>query len=92
LLNDIHAKLLQASFIFSNEVRLPFKAQWLFYVPPVLTFKILRSAHTVHLCLFQWPQNRASISLYIINCLEVYNRDRERLLRGTNWIFKYYSS
>ena len=41
-----------------------FKAQWKLYVPPDLTFTILRSAHTVHLCVLCGSQNKQRLFPY----------------------------
>jgi hypothetical protein len=41
----------------------PFKIQWLLYVPPGLTLKILRSTHSVFMCFVGLSEQRAVISL-----------------------------
>jgi len=40
------------------------KAQWSLYVPPGLTLKILRSAHTVYLCVLFGYQNKQRLFPY----------------------------
>ena len=37
--------------------------QWLFYIPPGLTLKILRFSHTMHLCFMCTSEQTASILL-----------------------------
>ena len=44
-------------------LNLPSKPQWLLYVPPGLTFKILRSAHTVYLCSLCGSQKKQRLLL-----------------------------
>jgi len=39
-------------------ISLILKTQWVLYVPPALTFTILRSAHTVYLCVLYGSQNK----------------------------------
>jgi len=63
------------------------KAQRSLYVPPGLHSAILRSAHTVYLCVLCRSQNSDYFPIqHKLNGL--YNRDGACLLRGTDWILK----
>ena len=42
----------------------PFKAQWLLCVPPGLTFNILRTAHTVYICVLCGSENKQRLFPY----------------------------
>jgi len=53
-----------------------------------LTLSILRSAHTVYLCVLYGSQNKQWL-LPIQHSLAVFITERECLLCGTDWIFKY---
>jgi hypothetical protein len=43
--------------LWSNDK--PSKAQWLLYLPPGLTFKILDSAHRLHISLVSFSERRS---------------------------------
>ena len=53
---------------------------------------ILRSAHTVYLCVLCGSENKQRLFLYTAWTHWFYNRDGECLLRGTDWIFIYNST
>jgi hypothetical protein len=51
------------------------------------------NTHSLHVILIafplqQWLHERATMLRYMYTACLVYNRDAERLLRGTNWVFK----
>jgi DNA-directed RNA polymerase subunit RPC12/RpoP len=53
---------------------------------------ILRSAHTVYLCVLCWSQNKQRLFPYTALTDWFDNRDGVCLLRGTDWVFKYNST
>src|SRR5215510_2086637 len=53
---------------------------------------ILRSAHTVYLCVLCGPANKQRLFPYTALTDWLYNRDRVCLLCGTDWIFIYNST
>jgi hypothetical protein len=61
---------------------LPYKAQWLLYVPSGLTFTNSFCPHTVLMCFVWNSEQTAIISLYSINWL-VFMAEKACLLRGT---------
>ena len=71
-------------------------AQWSLYVPhsghymynQVWHYKILRSAHTVYLCILCGSENKHRLFPYT-PLTGLYNRDGVCLLRGTDWVFIY---
>jgi hypothetical protein len=70
----------------------PFKAQWLIYIRPGLTFtNSTFCPQSIFMCFVWISKQTAIISLYSINWLVFCNRDGVCLLRGTDWIFIYNS-
>ena len=63
-------------------------AQWSLYVPPFWHSAILRSAHTVYLCVLCGSQNKQPLFPYTTLTDWFCNWDGECLLRGTRWAFK----
>ena len=55
-------------------------------------YTILRSSHTVYLCVLCGTQNKQRIFPYTALTDWFYNRDGEYLLRGTVWVFIYNST
>ena len=53
---------------------------------------ILRSAHTVYLCVLCGSENKQRLFPYTASTDWVYNRDGLCLLHGTDWIFIYNST
>ena len=53
--------------------------------------KILRSAHTVYLCVLCGSQNKQPLFPYTVLTDCFCNRDGKCLLRGTDWIIIYNS-
>jgi hypothetical protein len=67
----------------------PFKAQWLFYVPPVTFTNPTFGSHSVFVRLCG-SQNKQRLFPYTALSDWFYNRDGLRLLRGTNWIYVWH--
>jgi hypothetical protein len=65
-----------------------FKHQWSLNVPAVQHPTILRSAHTVSLCVLGGSQNKQRLFLYTAFTDWVFFNNNECLLRGTDWVFK----
>ena len=53
---------------------------------------ILRSVHTVYLCVLCGSQNKQRLLSYTALTEWFYNRDEVCLLRGTDWVFMYNST
>jgi len=57
-----------------------------------LYYIILRSAHTVYLCVLCGSENKQQLFPYTALTDWFYNREGVCLLRGTDWIFIYNST
>jgi hypothetical protein len=76
----------------TESLTIPSKDEWLLYVPPGLTFtNSTFCPHSVFMCFVWISEQTAIISLYSINWLVFVARDAVCLLRGTGWVFIYYS-
>jgi hypothetical protein len=64
----------------------PFKAWWLLYVLPVLTFQSLHSAHSVSTCLYS-SQNK-QLFIYLHNIIRWLVFVTRCLVCGAKWVFK----